>query len=369
MKAAKLTEHPSFRLMRQTDVQNVWHMQMPRWLFSDPRYADMSLDAKVTYTFLLNRFQLSRRNGWVNDAGEVFVIFPRKALAKELRICEQRVTAAFRKLAELQLIWEKRCGRGDANQIYLASVTPIDDPGYECAPFCSESYESCGSRTADSAFLDAEEPQDVPPQNPEIPAFRTADSDVPEPQDPGASNTDFSQPDTAFSDVSPSVPSEDGPTDDEKELTGILDACELSYFEPEVARVFENAIERLFYSDNLRIGQAVLPQKPGAVTAAPAELFRFAGSGDQAAREPECAGQGFYEIRYVNDLQLHHGNGERPAGRSVSQFAALAAGKGARLMLLTKQQKYLLAVLETARLRGAAAACRAAAKDVCLFFA
>ena len=84
MKAAKLTEHPSFRLMRQTDVQNVWHMQMPRWLFSDPRYADMSLDAKVTYTFLLNRFQLSRRNGWVNDAGEVFVIFPRKALAKEL---------------------------------------------------------------------------------------------------------------------------------------------------------------------------------------------------------------------------------------------------------------------------------------------
>ena len=53
MKAAKLTEHPSFRLLRQTDVQNVWHMQMPRWLFSDPRYADMSLDAKV---ILLNSF-------------------------------------------------------------------------------------------------------------------------------------------------------------------------------------------------------------------------------------------------------------------------------------------------------------------------
>lgn len=260
MKAAKLTEHPSFRLMRQTDVQNVWHMQMPRWLFSDPRYADMSLDAKVTYTFLLNRFRLSRRNGWVNDAGEVFVIFPRKALAKELRICEQRVTAAFRKLAELQLIWEKRCGRGDANQIYLASVTPIDDSSYECAPFSSKEYETCGSRTADPAFLDTEEPQDTRPQNPGIPAFRTADPDVPEPQNPGASNTDFSQSDTSFSDVSPSVALENGPADEEKTLTSILNACELSYFEPEVARVFENAIERLFYSDNLRIGQAVLPQ-------------------------------------------------------------------------------------------------------------
>lgn len=40
----------------------------------------------------------------------------------------------------------------------------------------------------------------------------------------------------------------------------ILDACELSFFEPETAKVFENAIERLFYSDNLRVGKAILPQ-------------------------------------------------------------------------------------------------------------
>ena len=86
MRAAKMKERPSFQLMVQTDVQSIYHMQMPRWLFSDPRYCEMSLDAKVTYTFLLNRFQLSRRNGWVNERGEVFVIFPRKALAKELRV-------------------------------------------------------------------------------------------------------------------------------------------------------------------------------------------------------------------------------------------------------------------------------------------
>ena len=138
MRAAKMKERPTFQLMCQTDVQSIYHMQMPRWLFSDPRYCEMSLDAKVTYTFLLNRFQLSRKNGWVNDHGEDFVIFPRKALAKELRICEQRVTAAFKKLVELKLVWEKRCGRGDANQIYLARVTPIEDPDYSCAPFITE---------------------------------------------------------------------------------------------------------------------------------------------------------------------------------------------------------------------------------------
>ena len=39
-----------------------------------------------------------------------------------------------------------------------------------------------------------------------------------------------------------------------------MESCELDLFEPEVAKVFENAIERLFYSDSFRIGNATLPQ-------------------------------------------------------------------------------------------------------------
>ena len=51
MRAAQMKERPSFSLMKQTDIQNLYYMQMPRWLFSDPRYAEMNLDVKVTYTF------------------------------------------------------------------------------------------------------------------------------------------------------------------------------------------------------------------------------------------------------------------------------------------------------------------------------
>ena len=60
--------------------------------------------------------------------------------------------------------------------------------------------------------------------------------------------------------VRPSVTHMGRQADDEQELQEILDACELDIFEPEVARVFENAIERLFYSDSFRIGNATLPQ-------------------------------------------------------------------------------------------------------------
>ncbi len=265
MRAATMKERPSFPLMRQTDVQSIYHMQMPRWLFSDPRYAGMSLDAKVAYTFLLNRFQLSRRNGWVNDFGEVFVIFPRKELARELRVCEQRVTAAFRTLKELNLIWEKRCGRGDANQIYLATVEPQDDPEYTSAPFVDP--DEGASRTADPEVLDgsdfpmsSQEPQDQGGKNRESCASRTANAEVPEPQKARPSYKDLSHTYPSHIDVSLSVPRGNGLADVEAELTGILDACELQCFPSETAQVFENAIERLFYADSFRVGNATLPR-------------------------------------------------------------------------------------------------------------
>ena len=275
MRAAKLKERPGFSLMKQTDIQSIYYMQMPRWLFSDPRYADMSLDAKVAYTFLLNRFQLSRRKGWVNDQGEVFVIFPRLALAKELRVCEKRVTAAFRVLANRQLIWEKRCGRGDANQIYLARVEPVDDPDYQCAPFLTVEGEEGGFRTADMAGLAdvpeaplPSEPQKLPLQNGGNGGSGTADATVLEPHDPPPSKKENRKKEHSEKEVSQSVTSPmatgaawDGRGDaEEEELLDILDACELDCFAPETAHVFENAVERLFYSDSFRIGNATLPK-------------------------------------------------------------------------------------------------------------
>ena len=218
----------------------------------------------MAYTFLLNRFQLSRRNGWVNDFGEVFIIFPRKELAGELHICEQRVTAAFRALKELNLIWEKRCGWGDANQIYLATVEPQDDPAYSSTPFMPPAEES---RTADPGVLNrsdfsmsVQEPQDLSAKDRETFVSRTIESEVSEPQKPRPSYKDISHTYPSHIEVSPSVTREVGPADGERELTGILEACELHCFPIETARVFENAIERLFYADSFRVGNATLPQ-------------------------------------------------------------------------------------------------------------
>lgn len=268
MKAVQLKEHPGFTLMKQTDTQTFPFMKMPSWLFSDPRYSELSLDSILIYTFLLNRFQISRKNGWTNDSGEVFVIFPRKELAKELHICEQRVTTAFQQLVKAKLVWEKRCGRGDANQIYLARVEMRENCACECVPVSVESPEDSNSRTAESVVLgdnhDTQEPQDMSVQNRETHDSGVADVEVLEAQDLRPNYKENRKKKKIQKEVSQFVECagahETNGQDEEAELKVILDNCELSFFSPGTAHMFENAIAQLFYSESLRIGNATLPQ-------------------------------------------------------------------------------------------------------------
>ena len=144
MKAAPLTQKPSFPLMKQGDIQNVYHLQMSRWLFIAPRYMGLALESKVAYTFLLNRFQLSRLNGWVNEDGAVFIIYTRRSLAEEMLVSYRKIIEAMKELSTAGLIWEKRCGRGHANQIYLALVKHDTVKGGS-APFVEPKHEAAGT--------------------------------------------------------------------------------------------------------------------------------------------------------------------------------------------------------------------------------
>ena len=176
MKAAPLTQKPSFSLMKQGDIQNVYHLQMPRWLFTDPRYMGLALESKVAYTFLLNRFQLSRLNSWVNEDGAVFIIYTRRSLAEEMLVSYRKIIEAMKELSTAGLIWEKRCGKGHANQIYLALVKHDTVKGGS-APFVKPKHEAAGThpepdvpddiRSAESAPLG----EALPPEYLSAPTF------------------------------------------------------------------------------------------------------------------------------------------------------------------------------------------------------
>lgn len=278
MKAAKSDTRPNFRLMKQTDIVSFFHLQMPRWLFSHASYKSLSLETKVAYTFLLNRFQLSRLNGWVNNDGEVFVIFTRESLAEEMQITYKKAISSFKELVAAKLIWEKRVGRGNANQIYLALVElPIVSPDkHTAAPFGNE-----GARPDETAHLDADMQtnanfrpaetahQEVPEADIKTCQYsssrpaETAHEDLPKqhPSKKEESNNDINDTKKVY----PSVTAQENITDridieESNALDQLLENCELWVLPEESQNAFRNAIERLYYSEYFTIGKAKLPQ-------------------------------------------------------------------------------------------------------------
>jgi hypothetical protein len=282
MKATPISQRPEFSLIKHTDVQAFYHLQMPRWLFFDSRFKQLPLEAKVTYTFLLNRFQLSKLNNWINDAGEVFIIYTRESLSEEIQISYRKVIDSMKELARVKLIYERRCGRGDANQIYLAKIDGLEQYGtdHNSAPFVSET-----SRSAEIAGLDFEEnsadtgiteelrPANIAVQDLQKPHIKTCENGSSRSAEPAvqevrksqASNTNVNYTEKSYTERQSAHYAHErggGQTDEDTiELDDILDNCELWVFPDSTAKVFENAIERLFFSEKFRIGDAVLPRK------------------------------------------------------------------------------------------------------------
>ena len=70
-----------------------------------------------TCTLLLDRLELSRINKWFNDKGEIYLIYTRQELIKELKISRATATKVFIELANCNLIKEERLGQGMPNRI------------------------------------------------------------------------------------------------------------------------------------------------------------------------------------------------------------------------------------------------------------
>lgn len=49
--------------------------RIPKTLFTDQHYQNVSIEAKVLYGLLLDRISLSVRSGWMDDEGRIFIYF------------------------------------------------------------------------------------------------------------------------------------------------------------------------------------------------------------------------------------------------------------------------------------------------------
>ena len=114
------------RLYKINETLENSYYQMPQELFESESYKCLSIEAKVIYSFLLNRMNLSKINHWVNAKGEIYLIYTRKEIQSKLNLSDKPVTRAFKELRETNLIKEEKQGFGKPNLIYIGKIEHIE---------------------------------------------------------------------------------------------------------------------------------------------------------------------------------------------------------------------------------------------------
>lgn len=108
--------------------------QVPKVLFTNERFWNISADAKMLYGILLDRMSLSAKNGWIDKNGRVYIIFTIDEAKMALNCAEQK--------AKGKTVAQCLADRTDYSQNAAKTNDGEFISSYECDP-----------KTADEEFL------------------------------------------------------------------------------------------------------------------------------------------------------------------------------------------------------------------------
>ena len=100
--------------------------RIPKILFKAKSFDRLSTDAKLFYGILLDRMQLSIRNGWVDDEGKVYIYFRKQKVMEELDCCQKKAGQLMAELDDkngIGLITRIHQGLGKPDRIYVHRCT------------------------------------------------------------------------------------------------------------------------------------------------------------------------------------------------------------------------------------------------------
>ena len=93
--------------------------RIPKVLFTDNRFQNISTEGKVLYGLLLDRVSLSMENGWIDDEGRVYIIFTLTTIRQAMNCAEKSAIKYLTELEEFGLIERIRQGFGKPALIYV----------------------------------------------------------------------------------------------------------------------------------------------------------------------------------------------------------------------------------------------------------
>ena len=110
---------PPERFYTEKEEVTLRFYQTPKALFKNPTYKGLSLGAKLMYSVLRDRLDMSIKNNWKDNKGYIYLMFSGEELLNLLEISKNTVTKYKRELVKYRPIIDKRLGQGKSNRLYV----------------------------------------------------------------------------------------------------------------------------------------------------------------------------------------------------------------------------------------------------------
>ena len=113
--------------------------KIPKLLFTDEYFKEISVEAKVLYGLMLDRMSLSMKNQWLDGEGRAYIYYSLEDIMEALRCSNKKAITIMKELDEatgIGLIEKKRQGQGKPTMIYLKQFMTQDVQ--KCKNYTSE---------------------------------------------------------------------------------------------------------------------------------------------------------------------------------------------------------------------------------------
>ena len=104
------------------EAESYTFYRVPKILFTEKVFDQLSTDAKLLYGLLLDRMQLSLKSGWVDDDGRVFIYYTVESIMEALTCGNKKAGALLAELDDkrgIGLVTRVRQGLGKPDRIYV----------------------------------------------------------------------------------------------------------------------------------------------------------------------------------------------------------------------------------------------------------
>lgn len=96
--------------------------RIPKLLFTDRRFDALSTDAKLLYGMMIDRMELSLKNGWIDERGRIYLYFTIDEVKEKLNCGNDKAVKLLKELDSetgIGLLDNVRQGLGKPNRIYV----------------------------------------------------------------------------------------------------------------------------------------------------------------------------------------------------------------------------------------------------------